>query len=130
VVDDSFGFLFTIQGKPQNYPSKLPPWGKLLAENSGGNIGNSKWGPILTSAGDPALCSQIGQIETAELYYSNNEVDYYPWGPNSNSLVSWLLESGNVDQYFTGPPGSLGWNTPLYGTLLGIPSTRRIYRPY
>ena len=114
VVDDSYGYTFTIQGEPQNYP--LPPWGNLLVYNTPGNINNQQWGSTLTSNTDPGLCQQINDLETAENYYSHNEVAYYPWGPNSNSLISWLLQSGYVSRYFTAPPLTTGWNTPLYGT--------------
>jgi hypothetical protein len=119
VVDDSSGYTFTIQGKPEYYPIgiHLPLWGKLEVSNEFGNIGDTQWGPILTSAIDPSLCNQISQIETAEDYYSKLPVWYNPAGPNSNSLIHWLLDSGYVDQYFTAPPKSTGWNTPLYGNL-------------
>ncbi len=109
---DSFGFTFTIQGEPQNYPS--PPWGNLVVYNTPGNINNRQWGKTLTSSTDPNLCQQINWIEAAEALYSADEVSYSPWGPNSNSLVHWLLDNGFVDQYFSAPPGSTGWNVPLY----------------
>jgi RHS repeat-associated protein len=115
VIEDSFGYTFTMQGEPQNYP--LPPWGNLVVSNTQGNIGDTQWGNTLTSAKDPQLCDQVSQIEKAELYYSNNPVLYDPLGPNSNTLVHWLLESGYIDQNFTAPPGSTGWNLSLYGHL-------------
>jgi hypothetical protein len=123
VVTDSYGFTFTMQGEPQNYPlpKGLPPsWGNLVLSNTPGNIGDQQWGPILISTVDPSLCDQISQMENAENYYSSHQVEYFPWGPNSNSLAHWLLESGGVDQYFTAPPKTTGWNTALYGTILGI----------
>jgi hypothetical protein len=116
VVDDSFGYMFTMQGFPQH---TLPPWGNLVAQNTPGNIGDTQWGNVLTSKQDPSLCSQISSIETAENFYSKNEVEYYGWGPNSNSLINWLLESGDVNQYFTQPPLTPGWNTPLYSQKIG-----------
>jgi hypothetical protein len=113
VVQDSSGYTFTIQGRPHNYP--LPPWGNLDVYNKEGNIHDPQWGTTLTSATDGNLCGQISQIETAEAYYSTHEVSYNPLGPNSNSLMHWLLQSGYVDQYFSAPPGSTGWSTSLYG---------------
>ena len=92
-----------------------PTWGNLIVSNTPGNIGDQQWGPLLTSATDPNLCKQVSDIETAENYYSNHQVPYFPRGPNSNSLVHWLLENGYVDQYFTAPPRTTGWDTPLYG---------------
>lgn len=83
--------------------------------NTPGNINNQQWGKTLTSAIDSSLCYQISQLETAEAYYASNEVSYNPAGPNSNSLVDWLLESGYVDGYFSAPPGSVGWGVALYG---------------
>jgi len=115
VVHDAFGFTFTIQGEPHNYP--LPPWGSLDISNTPGDIGNTQWGQTLTSNTDPNLCDQIDDIEAAEIYYASKEVSYNPRGPNSNSLIHWLLESGWVDQYFSAPPGSTGWNVSLYGHL-------------
>jgi hypothetical protein len=120
VVTDSFGYTFTMEGFPQ---STIPPWGNLVPTNTAGNIGDTQWGPILTSSQDSTLCSQITAIETAENYYSNHEVAYLGWGPNSNSFAHWLLESGYVDQYFSAPPRTPGWDTPLYGTLWGIPGS-------
>jgi RHS repeat-associated protein len=128
VVTDSYGYTITMQGKPQNYPLPrgMPPtWGNLVAVNQDVNIGDQQWGSTLTSSTDASLCDQVSDIEKAENYYSNNPVTYYPWGPNSNSLAHWLLESGYVDQYFTAPPLTFGWKTPLYGTILGIPATKR-----
>ena len=111
VVSDSFGFTFTIQGQPQNYP--FPPWGNLVVGNTPGDIHNQQWGG-LTSTVDPNLCSQVSEIEGGEVYYSNHPVAYNPRGPNSNSLVHWLpLQAPGL--YFTAPPGTYGWNTPLYG---------------
>jgi hypothetical protein len=40
-------------------------------------------------------------------------------GPNSNSLAHWLLESGYLDQDFTAPLKTTGWNNPRYGTISG-----------
>jgi RHS repeat-associated protein len=120
VVQDMFGFIFTMEGFPT---SPVPPWGNLIPKNTPGNIGYTQWGSTLTSAQDPALCNQISAIEVAEQYYSNHEVTYLAWGPNSNSFAHWLLESGYanpggyVDQYFTAPPNTPGWNTPLYGAI-------------
>jgi RHS repeat-associated protein len=119
VVTDGEGYTFTIQGEPEHYRIN-PPWGKLLVGNTPGNINNQEWGPLLTSTGDPSLCSQVAALETSESNYSNDEVNYYPWGPNSNSLASWLLGSAGLSGYFTAPPGSTGWNTSLYGTFYGI----------
>src|SRR5581483_2777810 len=104
VVQDRFGAVFTIQGEPHHYPT--PPWGPLDISNTAGDINDRQWGTTLTSAIDPTLCDQIDEIETAELYYSAHEVSYDPIGPNSNSLVHWLLQSGFVAQYFSAPPGS------------------------
>jgi RHS repeat-associated protein/uncharacterized repeat protein (TIGR01451 family) len=118
VVADSYGFTFTMQGQPQYYPlpKGMPPtWGNLIVSNTPGNIGDQQWGPLLTSATDANLCKQVSDIETAENYYSNHQVPYFPRGPNSNSLVHWLLENGYVDQYFTAPPRTTGGDTPLYG---------------
>jgi hypothetical protein len=119
MVTDGEGYTFTIQGEPHNYP--FPPWGKLDVSNTTlKNINDKQWGPLLTSANDPSLCDQVAALETAEFSYSNDEVNYYPWGPNSNSLVHWLLTSAGVSGSFTAPPGSKGWNKPLYGTFYGI----------
>jgi len=49
VVDDSFGYTFTMQGFPQHV---LPPWGNLVAQNTPGNIGDTQWGSVLTSKQD------------------------------------------------------------------------------
>ena len=44
-----------------------------------------------------------------------------PGRPHQLPQRAWLLESGYaypggyVDQYFTAPPNTPGWNTPLYG---------------
>ncbi|SPF39112.1 hypothetical protein SBA4_2300003 [Candidatus Sulfopaludibacter sp. SbA4] len=117
VVTDGDGNTFTMEGNPQTV---APPWGMLVPDNLPGNVGDAQWGSILTSSQDPNLCNQIASIETAENNYSNNEVHYNPLGPNSNSFINWLLQSGGVDQYFTAPPGTTGWSTSLYGTLWGI----------
>jgi len=117
VLRDSFGATFTMEANPQ---TKMFPWGLMVADNISGNAGYTQWDPTLTSSEDPGLCNQIASIETAENYYSNNEVAYNAAGPNSNSFISWLLQSGGVSQYFGGPRGSVGWNTPLYGTVWGV----------
>ncbi len=117
VLTDSYGYTITMEGFPQQ---TLPPWGNLVPQNAAGNAGYTQWGNTLTSSQDPSLCDQIGEIETAEIYYANHEVAYFGWGPNSNSFAHWLLQSGYVDQYFTQPPSTPGWNTPLYGTLWGV----------
>jgi RHS repeat-associated protein len=121
VVTDSSGYTITMEGFPQQ---TLPPsWGNLVPQNTAGNIGYTQWGTTLTSSKDPNLCQQVSDIETAEAYYADHEVAYYGWGPNSNSFANWLLESGYINQYFTQPPKTPGWNTPLYGTLMGIPGS-------
>jgi RHS repeat-associated protein len=112
VVTDGFGYVFSMEALPTY---TWPPWGMMYAQNWPGDIGNTIWGQ-LTSDEDPNLCSQINRIETAEAYYSAHEVQYLGWGPNSNSFISWLLDSGWVNQYFTAPPNTPGWNTPLYPT--------------
>jgi RHS repeat-associated protein len=120
VVTDSSGYTFTMQGQPQYYPFPhrgrhgVPTWGNLEVSNTPGNIGDQQWGNTLTSSIDPSLCAQISDIETAEDFYSKNMVTYKPWGPNSNSLVAWLLQSGYVSSYFTAPPKTTGWTTSLY----------------
>ena len=117
VVTDSSGFTFTMQGEPHcyPYPQGFPPtWGDLDVSETAGDVGYQHWGATLTSATDANLCDSVAGIETAENAYANDQVAYNPLGPNSNSLVHWLLEMGDVDD-FTATPKSTGWNTPLYG---------------
>jgi len=112
VVDDSFDFTFTMEGTPSLYPI---PAGKLLAFNVAGDIGDVQWGPELTSASDPALCGQITAMEYAEDRYNARPVDYnFVHGPNSNTLAHWLLTQGGIAKFFSAPPLSYGWDTPLY----------------
>ena len=92
-----------------------PTWGDLTVYNTSGNIGDQQWGNTLTTGTDANLCNQINFIETAEDDYSTHQVRYNPFGPNSNSLVHWLLSMGYLGNYFSAPPKTTGWNSPLYG---------------
>lgn len=128
VVTDEYGYTFTMEGflqqvNPFSGCTQIGPvcsptyvgWDYLVPQNSPGNIGDTQWGNALTSATDPNLYAQVDTIESAESYYSNHEVLYNGLGPSSNSFASWLLQSGGVSQYFSQPPLTPGWNTPLYG---------------
>jgi RHS repeat-associated protein len=114
VVTDAEGNTFTMEGFP-DYSSF--PFGNLAVQNTAGDINNSQWGQTLTTAMIPDLCDRIARIEAAEAYYASNPVRYGP-DATSNTLAHWLLQNGNLDQYFSSPPGAVGWNSDLYGHIM------------
>lgn len=88
--------------------------GKSQAVNTAGNtldVRAKLWGNALITATDPSLCAAIGLIEAAKIYYSDNPVEYWPTGPNSNTFVAWLL-ARLCFIIFTAPPATTGWNSP------------------
>jgi hypothetical protein len=114
VVTDAQGNTFTMQGFPDY---SYFPFGNLDVQNTAGDIHDTQWGPTLTSSMIPDLCDRIADIERGEAYYASHEVRY--GYVTSNTLAHWLLENGNVDvdQYYSAPPGSVGWDRNLYGNL-------------
>jgi hypothetical protein len=111
VVTDQYGFTTTMEGTHDHAT------GNLGVQNDPGDIHDKQWGKTLTSQMVSDLCDRINDMFSAEMNYSNNEVKYFALGPNSNSLAHWLLQAGFISQYFTAPPGTTGWNTPVYGNL-------------
>jgi hypothetical protein len=127
----------TLEGFPQtpNFP-----YGNLIAFTSANGLNgtnattNSEWGPELESTNlgnggmvDPSLCSQISSILSAEASYNQNQVGYWLFGPNSNSLANFFLNAGGLGWVFTAPPGTTGWNVPVYAPPL--PNRYHRYRP-
>ena len=109
VVHDREGYTISIEGTDEHKT------GKLGVENHQGDIHDTPWGKMLTSAVVPDLCDLVDDILYAELNYSKNEVTYHKPGPNSNSLAHWLLQSGHISQYFSAPTGTRGWDVSLCG---------------
>ena len=70
VFTDGWGYTISVEGYSQSQepgfqPSSiLSPFGNLLIQNLAGNPHNMGWGNTLTSAVDPGLCNQIGDIAT------------------------------------------------------------------
>lgn len=111
-VTDAQGYTFTMEGFPDY---AYLPFGNLGVLNTDHDIHDTQWGPTLTSGMIPDLCDRIASIETGEAYYASHEVRY--GYVTSNTFARWLLQNGNLDQYFSTPPGGVGWDRNLYGNL-------------
>jgi len=60
------------------------------------------------------VCDIVARMIAADHAFSP---ELYGWplmnGPTSNSVTHWLLLKGQVDSFFTEPPGAWGWNIPI-----------------
>ena len=114
-MDDPDGNEWTIEGEPQR--AKVLNCGNLTAsviENGyGANDNPSKY----TAVGGKNVipCGQVSaDVSIAQSFKATAR--YKPFGPNSNSFISWFLNITGLIKFYPNPPsGAVGWNVPIPG---------------